>query len=196
MAMLGMRSKRCAEVKEESELIIGLDGLCPDQVSSTALPKTQTIALLNERIRGLEAKLKRLGQDTETEPSIGASEDPAMTREAGRPSAMSDPIMNTSPHDMTAMLSRLALGPTTARRHAGTEASPFYLPMDSEDEDGDSVSRNARVGQVPWHHGGDVRFGRTSDMPGSLLDKCRHILPKRKQVMAIWERFWQNTSWR
>lgn len=104
--------------------------------------------------------------------------------------------MKTSPHDMTAMLGRLALGPTTAGRHAGTEASPFYLSMDSEDEDSDGFGRSSRVGQVPWHHGGDVRFGQMSDMPGELLDKCRDIMPKRNQAKSLWERFWDNTSWR
>lgn len=105
--------------------------------------------------------------------------------------------MPARPHDMTAMLSRLALGPTTAKRYVGTEAFPFYLPIDSDDEDDDRLEgHEKRSNLVPWAHGGEFCLGKMGDMPGSLLDQCRRLMPKRSKAKDIWARFWDNTSWR
>lgn len=180
-------------------------------MSSTALPKTQTIALLSDRVRDLEEKLRRLGQDVESDPLLESTETTAAalrprpngTSPSGRATATSESPMPARPHDMTAMLSRLALGPTTAKRYAGTEASPFYLSIESDDEEDErgsnslnGRSKNAETLIVPWAHGGGASLGRMGDMPGVLLDRCRELLPKKSKAKEIWQRFWDNTSWR
>lgn len=109
---------------------------------------------------------------------------------------------------MTAMLGKLALGPgiTSGKRYAGTEAAPFYLdsPPDSGDESETRKREPVKLGlgglnsenSVPWAH--TVPKGSTAwgEMPGSLIDQCRELLPTQRDAKTFWSLFWELTSWR
>ena len=174
----------------------GLEALCPEQVSTNALPKTKTIAILTERVKDLENRLRRLGQEVEA-PSVSSQID----------EPIHDRIDETNgaparPYDMTAMLGRLALGTTHAmsRQHVGSESGPFYLdsPAESEDEGEDSGSKtsSSRASTVPWARSRRADVVPWGVMPGHLLDQCRALLPSRRQAVQLWDAFWELTSWR
>ncbi|KAL1410464.1 hypothetical protein Q8F55_004475 [Vanrija albida] len=165
----------------------GIEHLCPDNVTSTAPPKAQTIAMLTRRVAELEAQLQRLGQ------SVEAADD--SQREPDGAGAMP-----ARPHDMTALLGRLALGPAAAstKRYAGTEGAAFYL---SEDEDGDEAQEGRDALDdlglaLPWARGGAAWLGGVGSMPGALVDRCRALMVPRRVARELWAEFWGLTSWR
>lgn len=149
--------------------------------------------MLTKRVAELEARLQRLGQ--------GVADDNDMVPRKAPPSAASaaDSPAAPRPHDMTALLGRLALGPTaaTTKRYAGTEGAAFYL---SEDDESDDESRSDRLDElglaVPWARSGAPRLGRMGGLPGALLDRCRELMVSRRVARELWAAFWELTSWR
>jgi len=197
--------KRWAKIDTSSELA----HLCPDHVASTAAPKAKTIALLTDRVKELEEKLRRLGQDVRV--TTGEQKTPSVNYEADFQTSSADQqsTMLAKPHDMSAMLGRLALGTAASastKRYAGTEAAPFYLssPDSSEDEDREAPPPARRKSRevndisllVPWSCSGSKRLGNMGDIPGSLLDRCRDMLPSKRVAKELWAAFWEITSWR
>jgi hypothetical protein len=110
---------------------------------------------------------------------------------------------------MTAMLDEMALGTSSGKPYAGTEASPFYLAamVDTEDdaaqiaESGNPLTRDVRrnldtTTQVPWVHTDGLVRGNLEDLPGALLDRCKGLLPSRQGAKDMFERYWELLTWR
>jgi hypothetical protein len=99
--------------------------------------------------------------------------------------------------DMTAMLGELTSS-TQSKGYAGTEGSAFYLSSpdgnetDMEDEERDKGG--LAEFPTPWmkRAGDDWRGG----MSGSLMSRCRAMLPSRQQSVEMFEHFWEATAWR
>lgn len=189
-----------------SRLTIGVEHLCPSGVVRTGPSKARTIAVLNNRIQELESRLVRLGQDIS--PQSGQQHPLHSTqhdlRDMGGASGE-----NFRPHEMTAMLDEMALGTSSTKPYAGTEASPFYMAamMDNEAEPGliagigNPLTHDVRqdhdtTTQVPWVHTGGLVRGNLEDLPGALLDRCKGLLPSKQAAKDMFERYWELLTWR
>jgi hypothetical protein len=97
---------------------------------------------------------------------------------------------------MTAMLDEMALGTSSGKPYAGTEASPAQIA-----ESGNPLTRDVRrnldtTTQVPWVHTDGLVRGNLEDLPGALLDRCKGLLPSRQGAKDMFERYWELLTWR
>jgi hypothetical protein len=181
---------------------LGLAHICPNQVSKISQPKSQTIAELNDRVKLLEDILRRNGLDGEI-PTFFPSPEPVSGRPFDAPPAQGASLAEPEPPqsrawDMTAMLGELTSSTQSkSRGYAGTEGSAFYLSSpdgkESDDEEGDD--KGLEEFPTPWikRAGEDWKGGNRS---GSLLARCRAMLPTQDQARAMFGHFWEATAWR
>lgn len=183
-----------------------MEHLCPDGVVRTGPSKARTIAVLSNRIQELEARLVRLGQDVSPQSS---QQHPLHLDQHGPHEVGGVSGEDFRPHEMAAMLDEMALGTSSAKPYAGTEASPFYLAamVDTEEdtaqiaEFGNPLTRDVRrnldtTTQVPWVHTDGLVRGNLEDLPGALLDRCKGLLPSRQGAKDMFERYWELLTWR
>lgn len=166
-------------------------------MSKVSQPKSQTISDLNDRVKTLEDVLRRNGLDAEIPASLPSPE-PIVS---GRPTDISPPLTEDDPQskawDMTAMLGEITAS-TQSKGYAGTEGSAFYLSSpDGADSDADGDEGRGGLAEfpTPWTRraGEDWKGGSRS---GSLLARCRAMLPSQDQAKEMFEHFWDATAWR
>jgi hypothetical protein len=180
--------------------------LCPNSVSKNEPPKAQTIAVLSDRIRSLEAFIERHGLSAE----LGLVDDTTQITDYS-PTPRSRETRSSTPGraiDMVAMLGQLTLQNQSTRRPAGAEASAYYLasPADSDDEGspaelnatwlGWAPGRSREYLGIPWASSRTISLGGKGSLPGQLLDRCRALLPTKRAAKEMLEVFWKATSWR
>jgi hypothetical protein len=184
-----------------ADMYVGLAHICPNQVSKISQPKSQTISDLTDRVKQLEDILRLHGLDAEI-PAFLPSPEPVQSRPF--PFEASPPAMAPSAEppqsrawDMTAMLGELTSS-TQSKGYAGTEGSAFYLSSpdgnESDNEEGEDQGGLAEF-PTPWmkRAGEDWKGGNRS---GSLLARCRAMLPTQEQSKAMFDHFWEATAWR
>ena len=190
-----MRSSALVDNMYHADNSVGLAHICPNQVSKISQPKSQTIAELNERVRQLEDVLCRHGLEAEIPAASFPSPEPAATRPLHSANPSDEPSQSKA-WDMTAMLGELTSS-TQSKGYAGTEGSAFYLSSpDGADTETEDVEERGFLSEhpTPWARrgGGDGGGSRS----GSLMARCRAMLPGKEQAKVMFEHFWEATAWR
>lgn len=199
----------------------GLADSCPNGVLNTNRAKKETIAILEARIRALEGQLRRYGFQPEgqhDEASAGNGlvvEDVKLEAEGLSAVEMAGKLSELLIHPSA---------PSRSGRWApGAEATAFYWPSpeSSSDEDTPESYRTADANSdgkgvrsqrdkstrqdvwkdglewIPWGRSSKASVEKKGQMPaGRLLDRCRSMLPGRAQAEALFETYWEETSWR
>jgi hypothetical protein len=181
------------------ELMEGLAHICPNQVSKVSQPKSQTISELTDRVKQLEDVLRHHGLDAQI-PTL-PSPDLTLSRQFEIPQeGRNFETQQSRAWDMTAMLGEItSSSQNKSKGYAGTEGSAFYLSnpdgndTDIEGDDGPSNNGLAEF-PTPWmkRAGDDWRGG----MSGSLMSRCRAMLPSKEQSIRMFDHFWDATAWR
>lgn len=159
-------------------------------------PKSQTISELNDRVKLLEDVLRQHGLDAEI-PAPSSPEPLPLQRQSSPLATLAEPPQSRA-WDMTAMLGELTSSTQSkSKGYAGTEGSAFYLSSaDGNESDTEEQDDGGGLAEfpTPWmkRAGDDWRGG----MSGSLMSRCRAMLPSREQAVEMFEHFWQATAWR
>lgn len=95
---------------------------------------------------------------------------------------------------------------TQSKGYAGTEGSAFYLSSpDGADTDAEDGQGRGALSDfpTPWARrgegdgpGGRGGGGGSKSASGSLMARCRAMLPGKEQAKEMFEHFWEATAWR